>query len=79
MQNIARNAIEVRIEEKLEKIEKKQIEIENILQKQHKTVTQKVNKLQEHNEISEMIYQVTEKRLNEIELVLNEINHKLYE
>lgn len=63
---------------KLNEIINKQIEIEKEIQKNNKVIMQRINKVQEYNEIDDMRWKVSNKQLNAILKKILEINEKLY-
>lgn len=63
---------------KLDEIMNKQKEIEEELQKNNKVLMQRINKLQEFNEIDDMRCKVSSKQLNVILKRVIEIEQKLY-
>lgn len=63
---------------KLDEIMNKQKEIQEELQKNNKVLMQRINKLQEFNEIDDMRCKVSSKQLNVILKRVIEIEQKLY-
>ena len=66
------------LNEKLDYIINKQKEAEKELQKNNKVVMQRINKIQEYNEIDDMRNTVLNNKLNTIMKRIVEIDKKLY-
>lgn len=66
------------LNEKLDYIINKQKEAEKELQKNNKVVMQRINKIQEYNEIDDMKNTVLNNKLNTIMKRIVEIDKKLY-
>ena len=66
------------LNEKLDYIINKQKEAEKELQKNNKVVMQRINKIQEYNEIDDMRNTVLNNKLNTIMKRIVEIDEKLY-
>lgn len=60
-----------------EEIKFRQGVILKLIQNNHKITMRKLEKLQEYNEIDDMVNQVIEKRLTKIENILKDINSKI--
>lgn len=66
------------LNKKLDEIINRQMEIEKEIQKNNKVIMQRINKIQEYNEIEDMRWKVANKQLNVILKRVNELNEKLY-
>ena len=66
------------LNKKLDEIINKQKYLEKELQKNNKAIMQRINKVQEYNEIDDMRCKIISNQLNAILKKLSEINQKMY-
>ncbi len=66
------------LNKKLDEIMNKQEYLEKELQKNNKAIMQRINKVQEYNEIDDMRCKIISNQLNAILKKLSEINQKMY-
>ena len=66
------------LNKKLDEIINKQKYLEKELQKNNKAIMQRINKIQEYNEIDDMRCKIISNQLNAILKKLSEINQKMY-
>ena len=66
------------LNKKLDEIINKQKYLEKELQKNNKAIMQRINKVQEYNEIVDMRCKIISNQLNAILKKLSEINQKMY-
>ena len=66
-----------KIKEILEEIVYRQAIILKVIQNNHKTTMKKLEKLQEYNEIEDMVNQVFESRITNIEEFLQDLDSKI--
>lgn len=66
------------LNKKLDEIINKQKYLEEELQKNNKAIMQRINKVQEYNEIDDMRCKIISNQLNAILKKLSEINQKMY-
>ena len=81
---MAKNNIQPNNETEITKIKEivnelafRQAVILNLVQNNHKITMKKLQKLQEYNEIDDMVNNVFESRITKIEEILNDINSKI--
>lgn len=63
---------------KLDEIKIEQTNIKKTIEKNNKILMQRINKMEEYNEINDMRSKVTNNELYKIEMLISEINEKLY-
>ena len=66
------------LNKKLDEIMNKQEYLEKELQKNNKAIMQRINKVQEYNEIDDMRCKIISNQLNAILKKISEINQKMY-
>lgn len=66
-----------KIKEIVEELTYRQAIILKVIQNNHKITMRKLEKLQEYNEIDDMVNQVFESRITEIEEVLQDLDSKI--
>ena len=66
-----------KIKEIVNELAFRQAVILNVVQNNHKITMKKLQKLQEYNEIDDMVNNVFESRITQIEEILNDINSKI--
>lgn len=66
------------INEKLNAVMKAQEDIKNELEQKNKIIMQRINKLQEYNEIDDMRNKVLNEHIDKIAKMILEINERLY-
>ena len=66
------------LNKKLDEIINKQKYLEKELQKNNKAIMQRINKVQEYNEIDDMRCKIISNQLNAILKKISEINQKMY-
>lgn len=66
------------LNEKLDEIINKQNDIEKELQRNNKVIMQRINKLQEHNEIEDMRSNILNEHINKIAQMILAIKKQLY-
>ena len=66
-----------KIKEIVNELNFRQAVILNVVQNNHKITMKKLQKLQEYNEIDDMVNNVFESRITQIEEILNDINSKI--
>lgn len=66
-----------KIKEIVEEITFRQAVIIKVIQNNHKITMRKIEKLQEYNEIDDMVNQVFEARISEIEELLQDLESKI--
>ncbi|MGN1326805.1 MAG: hypothetical protein ACI4VQ_01805 [Clostridia bacterium] len=71
-------AILEQINEKLNELIKEQKEIKNDIKQKNRAIMQRINKIEEYNEIDEMRNQVLNEHIDKIAKMVLEIQKKLY-
>lgn len=66
------------INEKLNAVMKAQEDIKNEIEQKNKIIMQRINKLQEYNEIDDMRNKVLNEHIDKIAKMILEINERLY-
>ena len=67
----------IKIKEAVKQIEERQLIIIKFIQNNHKITMKKIEKLNEYNEIDDMVNQVFEYRISSIEETLQNIENKI--